>query len=105
MTEKKLLMKKLRNILFGNYLKIINLNENKNNINFIILYYIYHLQKAKSEANPLTVELARQFSSDLFTSNGIPFLEPVVKVVNLTSNTVSFQMHLYLIKLQNHIFI
>jgi len=45
------------------------------------------LQKAKSEANPLTVELARQFSSDIFTSNGIPFLEPVVKVVNLTSNT------------------
>jgi len=57
-----------------------NLNENKNNINFIILYYIYQFTKAKSEANPLTVELARQFSSDLFTSNGIPFLEPVVKL-------------------------
>ncbi|HOV91910.1 MAG TPA: hypothetical protein PLC04_02360 [Candidatus Kapabacteria bacterium] len=57
-------------------------------LSFCIIFI--NLQKAKSEANPLTVELARQFSSDLFTSNGIPFLEPVVKVVNLTSNTGFF---------------
>ncbi|MEN6295675.1 MAG: hypothetical protein ABFD61_06055, partial [Chloroherpetonaceae bacterium] len=52
-------------------------------INSLFINY----QSSYSEANPFTVELARQFSSDIFYSNGVPFLQPVVKVVNLTSNT------------------
>lgn len=53
-------------------------------------FLLTDFQKTKSESNPFTIELARQFSSDIFNSNGIPFLEPVVKVVNLTSNTGFF---------------
>ncbi len=41
-------------------------------------------------ANSYTVELARMFSKDLFETNGIPFLQPVVTVVNGTSNTRFF---------------
>lgn len=37
--------------------------------------------------NNFTVELARQFSRDIFETNGINFLQPLVKVVNATSNT------------------
>ena len=37
-----------------------------------------------------TIELARKFSSDLFTTNGIPFMEPVVRVTNSTSNSRFF---------------
>ncbi len=55
-------------------------------INSLFINY----QSSYSEANPFTVELARQFSSDIFYSNGVPFLQPVVKVVNLTSNTGFF---------------
>lgn len=42
---------------------------------------------SQNSANPFTVDLARAFSKDIFELNGVPFLQPVVKVVNTTSNT------------------
>lgn len=42
---------------------------------------------SQSTSNPFTVDLARAFSKDIFELNGVPFLQPVVKVVNTTSNT------------------
>lgn len=37
-----------------------------------------------------TVQLAKMFSKDLFESNGVIFLEPVVRIVNATSNSRFF---------------
>ncbi|MBX3042272.1 MAG: hypothetical protein KIT33_08965 [Candidatus Kapabacteria bacterium] len=37
-----------------------------------------------------TIDLARKFSKDLFESNGVPFMEPVVRVINSTSNSRFF---------------
>lgn len=41
-------------------------------------------------ANNYTIQLAKMFSKDLFESNGVLFLEPVVKIVNATSNSRFF---------------
>lgn len=41
-------------------------------------------------SNSFTVDLARSFSRDIFENNGLPFLQPVVKVVNSTSNSGFF---------------
>lgn len=42
--------------------------------------------------NPLTVELVRLLSKDLFELNSIPFLEPMVTAVNATSNARFYHM-------------
>lgn len=38
-------------------------------------------------ANPITVQLARSLSKDIFEMNGIPFMQPLVEVLNATSNS------------------
>lgn len=40
-----------------------------------------------SQTETYTYELARSFSKDLFENNGVFFLQPVVKVINATSNS------------------
>ncbi|OGU57527.1 MAG: hypothetical protein A2X64_04680 [Ignavibacteria bacterium GWF2_33_9] len=58
---------------------------------FIILFFfVIYTEKGVSQTNSYTVELARSFSKDIFESNGLPFLQPVVKVVNSTSNAGFF---------------
>jgi hypothetical protein len=37
-----------------------------------------------------TIELAKKFSKDLFETNGVPYMEPVVRVINSTSNSRFF---------------
>ncbi len=56
----------------------------------ISLFAFFSNTSFSQSANNYTVELARMFSKDLFESNGIPFLQPVVTVVNGTSNTRFF---------------
>jgi hypothetical protein len=45
---------------------------------------------AKPAANPFMVDLARAFSRDIFEMNGVPYMEPVVQVVNAVSNSRFF---------------
>lgn len=47
-------------------------------------------QVFSQNANNFTVELARYFSKDIFELNGVNFLQPVVRVVNSTSNVGFF---------------
>lgn len=44
-------------------------------------------QEPQPIASPYTIQLARMLSKDLFELNGVPYLQPVVKVVNATSNS------------------
>ncbi|MFW6276860.1 MAG: DUF6588 family protein, partial [Bacteroidota bacterium] len=46
--------------------------------------------KAQERADDFTIELARMFSSDLFELNGVPYLQPMVKAINATSNSRFF---------------
>jgi hypothetical protein len=55
------------------------------NIALLLILIAFFSNNSLSQ-NSFTVELARQFSKDIFESNGVPFLQPVVKVVNSTSN-------------------
>lgn len=45
---------------------------------------------AQTTTDNYTVQLAKMFSKDLFESNGVLFLEPVVRIVNATSNSRFF---------------
>lgn len=42
---------------------------------------------ANAQTQSYTYELARSFSQSLFENNGVPFMQPVVKVINATSNS------------------
>ncbi len=53
---------------------------------FIFIFIMPFLAYSQA-VNNFTVELARQFSRDIFELNGVNFLQPVVRVVNSTSNT------------------
>jgi len=41
-------------------------------------------------ADDITIDLARSFSKEIFISNGIPYLQPLVEGVNATSNSMFF---------------
>lgn len=60
---------------------------------FIVLLLLlmpFYPLKSQDIADQYTIELARMFSEDLFKTNGVPYLQPVVKVVNATSNARFF---------------
>ncbi len=57
-----------------------------------VFILLFSNQLWSQQANSYTVDLARMFSKDLFEANGIPFLQPVVTVVNGTSNTRFFNL-------------
>ncbi len=56
----------------------------------ITLILIPFFLNAQQEQEDYTVELARKFSRDLFESNGIPFMQPVVEMINATSNSAFY---------------
>lgn len=51
---------------------------------------ILSLNLYSQSSSDFTIDLAKQFSRDLFESNGVLFMEPVVRVVNSTSNSRFF---------------
>lgn len=53
----------------------------------LLLIMITFFVDAQEQQEDYTVELARSFSRDLFEANGIPFMQPVVKMINATSNS------------------
>jgi hypothetical protein len=55
-------------------------------LNIIILTSVCSLNLYSQNSNPWAVDLARSMSYDIFDLNGIPYLEPMVKAVNATSN-------------------
>ncbi|MBE2188644.1 MAG: hypothetical protein IAE98_04180 [Candidatus Kapabacteria bacterium] len=57
---------------------------------FCIAIIIPSQTKAQQTSQDYTKELARLFSQDLFESNGILFMQPVVKMINATSNSRFF---------------
>jgi hypothetical protein len=52
---------------------------------FVFIFLVF--SESKTQTNDYTVELARQFSKDIFEGNGINYLQPVVRVINATSNS------------------
>lgn len=53
----------------------------------ILIFIITILSVYSQNNDDYTIELARQFSKDLFETNGVPFMQPVVKMINATSNS------------------
>lgn len=43
-----------------------------------------------ARADSVTIEIVRRFSKDIFESNGVPFLKPMVQSMNATSNSRFF---------------
>lgn len=43
-----------------------------------------------ARADSVTIEIVRRFSKDIFESNGVPFLKPMVQSINATSNSRFF---------------
>lgn len=56
----------------------------------LLLFFLFPTLLFSQSVNNFTVELARAFSRDIFELNGVYFLQPVVKVVNTTSNVGFF---------------
>lgn len=55
----------------------------------LLVTYAPHLQ-AQEPADPLTVEIVRMFSKDLFDLNSVPYLEPLVVTANAATNARFF---------------
>ncbi len=54
----------------------------------LIISNLFYITKAEEiYPDSMSVTLARMFSKDIFELNGVPYLQPVVEVVNSTSNT------------------
>ncbi len=53
----------------------------------VLILCVFSINLYSQQSNPYTVELARKFSKDLFSSNGVYYMEPVVRIVNATSNS------------------
>lgn len=62
----------------------------KKTIYLSALLFTFFVYVAKPEANPFLVDLARTFSRDIFEMNGVPYMEPVVQVMNAVSNSRFF---------------
>ncbi|HRP02553.1 MAG TPA: hypothetical protein PLE30_07900 [Candidatus Kapabacteria bacterium] len=56
----------------------------------LILSYILLNSAFGQSANSYTTQLAKLFSKDLLESNGVLYMEPVVRIVNATSNSRFF---------------
>ena len=54
---------------------------------FLFIFIFFPNVVFTQPINNFTIELSRAFSRDIFELNGVNFLQPVVKVVNSTSNT------------------
>lgn len=54
---------------------------------FVLLLSMVFNMGLNAQTQTYTYELARAFSKDLFENNGIFYLQPVVKVINATSNS------------------
>ncbi len=61
----------------------------KSIFSFFLFLTIYTSAFAQTSSN-FTIDLARKFSRDLFESNGVLYMEPVVRVINSTSNSRFF---------------
>ncbi len=59
-------------------------------LSFIILAAAFTVSNAQERASEWTIDLARTFSSEIFESNGLPYMEPMVKAVNASSNARFF---------------
>jgi hypothetical protein len=55
-----------------------------------ILILLPAITFSQQQQEDYTIELARKFSKDLFESNGIPFMQPVVQMINATSNSAFY---------------
>lgn len=53
----------------------------------ILLLAFLAVSVGQAQTQSYTYELARSFSKDLFENNGVYYLQPVVKVINATSNS------------------
>lgn len=56
-------------------------------IYIILLFTFISTEIYSQQASNYTIQLARMFSKDLFESNGLFYLDPVVRVINATSNS------------------
>ncbi len=54
---------------------------------FLIFVSISIVKLLAAPASSYTIDLARSFSKDIFDLNGVPYLSPMVKAVNATSNS------------------
>lgn len=61
-------------------------------INLAIIATFFGIFTAESlaRADSVTIEIVRRFSKDIFESNGVPFLKPMVQSINATSNSRFF---------------
>ena len=50
------------------------------------LLFFTIISSYSQQSSGYTIQLAKLFSSDLFRSNGVLFMEPVIRIVNATSN-------------------
>ncbi len=62
----------------------------KKTLYFTTILFAFIIYDARPAANPFLVDLARTFSRDIFEMNGVPYMEPVVQVMNAVSNSRFF---------------
>lgn len=55
-----------------------------------IIPLFFSFTEAHARADSITIEIVRRFSKDIFESNGVPFLKPMVQSINATSNSRFF---------------
>lgn len=55
-----------------------------------IIPLFFSFTEAQAKADSVTIEIVRRFSRDIFESNGVPFLKPMVQSINATSNSRFF---------------
>lgn len=53
----------------------------------VVLFVFLSIGIGQAQTQSYTYELARSFSKDLFENNGVYYLQPVVRVINATSNS------------------
>ena len=57
----------------------------------ILLFFVFLTALPISKAaDDYTIDLARQFGKDIFELNGVPYLQPMVESINVTSNSRFF---------------
>lgn len=56
---------------------------------YFLMFFLsaYSFNVYSQRASDATIELARKFSRDLFETNGVLYMDPVVKIINSTSNS------------------
>ena len=74
-----------------NIIKIINLDNLMKKILYLFAFaLILNTVESSAKADSMTVDLVRMFGQDIFETNGKPYIKPMVKSMNATSNSRFF---------------